>query len=60
MNYTPYLAHLFAHQFAVVVRGGFKVMVHDIQIVLNAHPNWVVLQVDVVNKFNFISHKAIF
>jgi hypothetical protein len=35
-------------------------MVHDIQVALDVHFNYVVLQMDVVNAFNIISHKAIF
>jgi hypothetical protein len=60
MNYTLYLVHLLAHQFGVLIRGGFKAMVHGIRVVLNVHPNSVVLQVDVENTFNSISHKAMF
>jgi hypothetical protein len=60
MNYTPYLVHLLDHQFGMIIRGGFKAMMHGIQVALNVHPNWVGLQVDVINTFNFISHKAIF
>jgi hypothetical protein len=35
-------------------------MVYGIQIVLNIHPDWVVLQMDVENAFNTISKKVIF
>jgi hypothetical protein len=35
-------------------------MVHGIHAILDAHPNWVVLQVDITNDFNTISRKAIF
>ncbi len=33
---------------------------HGIWVILDAHPNWVVFEVDVVNIFNTISHKSIF
>ncbi len=52
--------HMLPHQFGVVIRGECKAMVHGIWITLNIHPNWVVLQVDVANAFNFISCEAIF
>jgi hypothetical protein len=35
-------------------------LVHGIRANLDAHPNWVVLEVDIVNAFNAISRKAIF
>jgi hypothetical protein len=31
------------HQFNMVVKGGYKVVIHGIQIALSVHPNWVVL-----------------
>jgi hypothetical protein len=34
-------------------------MEQDIWTVLNVHPNWVVLQVDIANAFNIISCKVI-
>jgi hypothetical protein len=52
--------HLSFHQFGVVIKGRCEVVVHIIRVVLNVHPDWVVLQVDVVNIFNFMLHKAIF
>jgi hypothetical protein len=47
--------HLLPHQFSVAIKGGCKAMVHGIHVTLNVHPDWVVLQVDVVNTFNTIS-----
>jgi len=44
----------------MVIRDGCEAMVHSIQGVLDVYLDWVVLQVDVVNVFNFILHKAIF
>jgi len=43
-----------------VIKGRCEVVVHIIRVALNVHPDWVVLQVDVVNIFNSILHKAIF
>jgi hypothetical protein len=36
------------------------ILIVGIRIALDVHPNWVVLQMDVANTFNIISHKAIF
>jgi hypothetical protein len=51
---------LLPHQFGVVIKGGCEVMVHGIQVILNVHLDWVVLQVDVVNAFHSILRKAVF
>jgi hypothetical protein len=42
------------------LKKGCEAMVHGIWATLDAHPNWVVLEVDIVNVFNTISRKAIF
>jgi hypothetical protein len=39
---------------------GVKIMVHGVQAMLNLHPNWLVLQVDVYNIFNLVSQLTIF
>jgi hypothetical protein len=35
-------------------------MVHVIWVSLDAHPNWVVFQIDIANVFNTMWHEAIF
>jgi hypothetical protein len=35
-------------------------VVHGIQMMLDLHLNWVVLQVDIRNSFNLVSQSAIF
>ncbi len=52
--------HLSPHQFGVIVRGGCEAVVHGIRPTLDAHPDWVVLQVNVANAFNIISYQVIF
>jgi hypothetical protein len=47
--------HFNFHQFGVVTYGGCEIMVHDVQAMLDLHPHWVVLQVDVCNAFNLMS-----
>jgi hypothetical protein len=42
------------------VKKGRDVVLHGIQVILDAHPNWVALQVDLINVFNTISCKVIF
>jgi hypothetical protein len=39
---------------------GCEAVVHGIWATLDAHLNWVVLEVDIVNDFNTIKRKAIF
>lgn len=52
--------HLSSYQFGVVVKRGCEAMVYGIRATLDAHPNWVMLQVNIVDGFNTISCKAIF
>jgi hypothetical protein len=44
----------------MAIIGGSKAMVHVIQVILDVHPNWVVLQIDVINVFNTNSWNVIF
>ncbi len=44
----------------MAVRGICEVVVHNNQVALNVHLDWVVVQVDMVNIFNSISHNVIF
>jgi hypothetical protein len=39
------------HQFGMAIKGGYKVVVHNIQIVLDVHIDWMVFKVDVMNGF---------
>jgi hypothetical protein len=48
------------YQFGMAIKDGCEAMVHSIRGVLDVYLDWVVLQVDVVNVFNFILHKVIF
>jgi hypothetical protein len=52
--------HMSPHQFGVAIKGGYKVVVHNIRTVLDVHLDWVVFKVDVTNVFNTILCKAIF
>jgi hypothetical protein len=47
--------HFNPHQFGVATYGGCEIMVHDVQAMLDLHPHWVVLQVDVHTTFNSMS-----
>ncbi len=47
--------HFSLHQFGVVTCGRCEIVVHDVQEMLDLHPHWVVLQVDVHNAFNSMS-----
>jgi hypothetical protein len=48
------------HQFDVRIHGGCEIMVHGVQTMLNLHPYWVVLWVNVHNAFNMVSRLVIF
>jgi hypothetical protein len=48
------------YQFGVVICGRKETLVRSIWTMLDLHPNWVVLQVDVHNAFNSISRSVIF
>ncbi len=47
--------HFSPHQFSVVTCDECEIMVHDVQSMLDLHPHWVVLHVDVHNAFNSMS-----
>ncbi len=53
------MKHFSLHQVGVMIRDGCETMVHGVQMMLDLHPNWVVLQVDVHNAFNSVSQLAI-
>jgi hypothetical protein len=44
----------------MAIKDRCEVVVDGTQTTLDVHPHWVVLQLDVMNTFNSISHKAIF
>jgi hypothetical protein len=54
------VTHCNPHQFHVTTHGECETMVHGVEMMLNLHPDWVVLQVDVRNAFNSMSRSAIF
>jgi hypothetical protein len=58
--HDAFAIHLSPHQFGVAIKGGCEIMVHNIRIALEIHLDWVVLQVDITNAFNIISHRVIF
>ncbi len=54
-----FVSHLSPYHFGVAVRKGCEAMIHNIQATLDAHLDWVVLQVNIINTFNTILHKTI-
>jgi hypothetical protein len=58
--WDAFFFHLLLYQFGVAIRGICEVVVHNNQVALNVHLDWVVVQVDMVNIFNSISHNVIF
>jgi hypothetical protein len=55
-----FFVHLSPHQFGVVVKGGCKVVIHNVRVDLDVHLDWVVLSMDVVNALNTILKRSIF
>lgn len=51
--------HLSPYQFGVIVKKGYEIMIHGIRATLDARPNWVMFEVDIINAFNAISCKLI-
>jgi len=58
--YDVFASHLSPYQFGMAIRRGCEAMVHGLQAILDAHLDWLVLQVDIASVFNTISCKAIF
>ncbi|KAL2611673.1 hypothetical protein R1flu_023365 [Riccia fluitans] len=52
--------HFSPLQFDVATHGGCKTIIHGLRAILDLHPDWVVLQVDIQNMFNTISREALF
>jgi hypothetical protein len=48
------------HQFGVAMVGRCETMVHGVKAMLNLHPEWVVLQMDIQNMFYLVSPTTIF
>jgi hypothetical protein len=48
------------HRFGITTKSGCEAMIHGIRCTLDCHPDWVVLQLDMVNAFNLVSRKVIF
>jgi hypothetical protein len=51
---------LISHQFEVSTFGGYEAILFNIQALLNLHPNWVMIHVDVKNVFNRVFQTVIF
>jgi hypothetical protein len=55
-----FVNHFSSHQFGVVTYGECEIVVHNVQAMLDLHPHWVVLHVDVHNAFNSMSWLVVF
>jgi hypothetical protein len=53
IQFSPY-------QFRIVIKCGYETIIHSIKCTMNLHPDWVILQLDVANAFNFVSRGVIF
>jgi hypothetical protein len=57
---NTFMEHFIPRQFGVTICGRCKIMVHGVRMMLNLHPNWVVLHVDVFNAFYLVSRSTTF
>jgi hypothetical protein len=48
------------HKLGVASKRGWEVGIRYISCIFNFHSNWVILQIDVVNAFNFVSQAIMF
>jgi hypothetical protein len=55
---VTFVEHFSLHQFSVEIHGKCETLVHGIQMMLDLHLDWVVLQADVHNAFNSMSWLA--
>ncbi len=54
------ITHYSPHQFGVIIKGGYEVVIHIIKCTLNFHPDLVALQLNMANAFNSLSRRVIF
>ncbi len=55
-----FVTHFSPDQFEITIKGGCETIIHGIKCTLDLHPNWVVLQLNVINAFNLVSRGVIF
>ncbi len=51
----PFQEHLSPHQFGVLTFGNYEAIPFGIRTLLDLHPDWVMMQVDIKNAFNNVS-----
>jgi len=56
----PFQEHLSPHQFGVSTFGNYEAIPFDIQTLLDLHPNWPVVEVDIEKTFNNVFQVVIF
>lgn len=56
----PFQKHLSPHKFGVSTFKSCEIILFDIRILLDLHPNWVVMQIDIENAFNSVFWANIF
>jgi hypothetical protein len=55
-----FATHFSPHQFKVAIKGGYETIIHGIKCTSDFHPDWVVLQLELINAFNSVSRGVIF
>jgi hypothetical protein len=51
---------LYPHQFGILTFGGCETIILSILVILDLHPDWVMMQIDVKNAFNDIFQVVVF
>ena len=57
---STFAEHLAPYQLAVGVSGGTEVVTRGLEVALQVHPDWALLQVDIRNAFNSVNRETIF
>ncbi len=55
-----FATHFSPHQFKISIKGGYETIIHGIRCALDLHPNWVVIQLNMVNVSNSMLKGVIF
>ncbi|KAG6555109.1 hypothetical protein Mapa_003144 [Marchantia paleacea] len=59
-HFSHFQEHLCSHQFGVTTTRGYEAVSLGTRALLDIHPDWIILQVDVENAFNNVSRASIF
>ncbi len=58
--HETFVTHFCPHQFGVTTKCGCETVIHNIKCTLDLHLDWVILQLDMANTFNFVFRRVIY